>query len=412
VNAVARLDRYQRRHSWLGFPLAVIYKFFDDRGSYLSALITYYAFVSLFPLLLLFYSALGFFLEGHPEVQHDLEQSVLQNFPVIGPELSKNITSFQGSGVALAVGILGALYGGLGAMQAAQAGFNQIYGVPRNRQPNPIKSRLRSLGLLGLLGTGVLLSTAIAVIVATANGISAQFGPVTQVAGYVLSYLVNVALFSAAFQLLTSLDLRFRQVLAGGMVAAGLWLLVQTFGAKYIGHVLKHSNHLYGVFAVVLTALAWIYLQSVILMLSAEINVVLHRRLWPRSLLTPFTDDVILTAADRRAYEQYAKTQRFKGFETVTAEFEPPEVSAGGDGGHPGGQRSEAPPPGYHGTMDSTVPKPGEPTTPVVPDAPVSPAVPDPGTPADPEEPATVPAPEEPATPAVPEPRPEPDGDT
>lgn len=321
VSVVRRVDEYQRRHSWLGFPLAVIYKYFDDRGPYLAALVTYYAFVSLFPLLLLAYSILGFILAGHPGVRHQLEHSIASNFPVIGPQLSRNITGFGGSGAALAIGILGTLYGALGATQAAQAGFNQIYGVPRNEQPNPIKSRLRSLGLIVLLGSGVLLSTGIAVILSTANGISANLGDAVHVAGFGLSYVVNVALFTTAFRLLTARDLGIRQVLPGGMVSAALWMLVQGFGSSYISHSFKHSQHLYGIFGIVLVTLAWLYLQSVILMLSAEINVVLEYRLWPRSLLTPFTDKVHLTGADRRAYRQYAEVQQFKGFETVTAEF-------------------------------------------------------------------------------------------
>ncbi len=334
VSVVGRVDEYQRRHSRLGFPLAVIYKYFDDRGPYLAALITYYTFVSLFPLLLLLYSVLGFVLQGHPHLRGDLEQSVLKNFPVIGPQLSNSIHEFNGSGVALAIGILGTLYGGLGAMQAAQAGFNQVYGVPRNRQPNPIKSRVRSVGLLALLGSGILLSTVIAVILSTANGISANLGGALHVAGYVLNYAVNVALFSASFRLLTARELRVRQVLAGGIVAAALWMVIQAFGSSYISHQLKHSKHLYGVFGIVLVTLAWLYLQSVILILSAEINVVLEYRLWPRSLLTPFTDNVQLTGADRRAYQQYAEVQRFKGFETITTEFEPvaPRSSGKGDG--------------------------------------------------------------------------------
>src|SRR5207245_1054727 len=79
MSRVERFDSYQRRHTWLGLPLAVIYKFFDDRGSYLAALVTYYAFVSLFPLLLLFYSALGFFLQGDSALRRELEHSVLTN---------------------------------------------------------------------------------------------------------------------------------------------------------------------------------------------------------------------------------------------------------------------------------------------------------------------------------------------
>jgi membrane protein len=323
MNRIARLDRYQRRHGWLGLPLAVLYKFFDDRGPYLAALITYYAFVSLFPLLLLFFSALGFFLQGHPELQQDLRQAVLKDLPSIGSKL--HIQTFRGSGAALAVGIIGTLYGGLGATQAAQASFNQIYGVPRNEQPNPFKSRLRSLGLLALLGSGVLLSTVIAVVLSTANGLSRQLGPAVHVGGYILNYGVDFALFSAAFHLLTAVELRTRQVVRGGAIAAGFYMLVQIFGSSYVSH--KAHASLYGVFTVVLATLAWMYLQSFILVLAAELNVVHDRHLWPRSLLTPFTDKVQLTSADRRVYEMYAATQRFKGFERVTTEF-----SAGHDG--------------------------------------------------------------------------------
>ena len=97
-------------------------------------------------------------------------ETVRSRLPGIGQQLKPE--TFHGSGVALVIGILGTLYGALGAMQAAQASFNQIYGVPRNEQPNPIKSRIRSLGLLGLLGSGILLSTGIAAVLATANGLS------------------------------------------------------------------------------------------------------------------------------------------------------------------------------------------------------------------------------------------------
>ncbi|HST63561.1 MAG TPA: ribonuclease BN, partial [Mycobacteriales bacterium] len=58
----ARVDRFQRRHPAAGYPLAVAYKFFDDQGNFLTAMITYYAFLSVFPLLLLLISILGYAL--------------------------------------------------------------------------------------------------------------------------------------------------------------------------------------------------------------------------------------------------------------------------------------------------------------------------------------------------------------
>jgi uncharacterized BrkB/YihY/UPF0761 family membrane protein len=123
--------------------------------------------------------------------------------------------------------------------------------------------------------------------------------------------------------MLTALPLRTRQVLPGAAIAAGGWIGLQILGSSFISATLTRSNALYGVFAVVLATLAWFYLQSLIVMLSAEFNVVRQRRLWPRSLLTPFTDDVQLTPADRQAYAMYAATQRFKGFQTVTTDFAP-----------------------------------------------------------------------------------------
>jgi YihY family inner membrane protein len=321
VSADNRLDAFQRRHAWVGFPIAVVYKVVDDRAPYLAALVTYYAFVSLFPLLLVFLAATGFFLDGHPGVRDRLLTAALQDLPVVGDQLRHSIRGFHGSGAALAVGIVGALYGGLGAMQAAQTAFNAIYGVPRNSQPNPLRSRVRSLLLVALLGTGVLLTTGINALNSTSAAFAAELGTSVHLGAYALSLGINVALFTIAFQVLTARDLRVRHVLVGGLLAGGVWTLLQVFGPRYVAHEAGRGATLYGVFGVVLAAIAWLYLQSFAIMLAAEVNVVLHYRLWPRALLTPFTDDVSLTAADRRAYAMYARSQRFKGFERIRADF-------------------------------------------------------------------------------------------
>lgn len=304
----------------------MIYKFFDDRGTQLAAGIAYYAFVALFPLLLLFFSVSGFFLDGDPTLRTELEQSAVRDFPLIGTQLERNIHTFHGSGLGIVIGVIGTLYGGTGAMQAAQSAFNRIYGVPRNEQPNPLRSRLRSLALLAVLGLGVLLSTAIAAAISTANGLSRELDLPLHVLGYVVSFAIALVLLMATFQLLTARELGFRQVLRGGLFAAVWWELLQIAGSAFVAHEIKHANALYGTFALVLAAVGWIYVQALALMLAAELNAVVALRLWPRSLLTPFTDAVSLTEADRRAYGMYAQTERFKGFERIEARFgAPPE---------------------------------------------------------------------------------------
>lgn len=338
VSRVERLDAFQREHDWLGFPLAVAYKAFDDRAPYLAALVTYYAFVSLFPLILLFVSIAGFVLQSNPHLRQQVVGSAIGNLPGIGPVLRQQITGFRGSGAGVVAGVVGLLYGALGATQAAQAAFNQIYAVPRNEQPNPIKSRIRSLGLLLLLGTAVLVSSGINILVSTGNGLSAQLGSGLRAVGFVISLVINLGLFTGAFQLLTAKELRVRDVVTGGVIAGSAWQLLQTFGSQYVSHEVHHGGALYGVFGVVLATLAYVYLEALFLMFAAEINVVLQRRLWPRSLLTPFTDDVELTTADEEAYASYVRAQRFKGWQLVDVRFP--------GRGHPQPAASQPPRPG------------------------------------------------------------------
>src|SRR5690349_5931603 len=147
VTITEHLDRFQRKHPWAGFPLAVAYKYFDDFGTYLAALITYYGFVSLFPLLLLLSTILGFVLSGDQRLQQEVLDSALHQVPVIGQDLGRP-GRIGGGPVGLVVGVLGSLYGGLGVAQAFQFAMNSMWAVPRDQRPNPFKARGRSLVLL------------------------------------------------------------------------------------------------------------------------------------------------------------------------------------------------------------------------------------------------------------------------
>lgn len=115
-----------------------------------------------------------------------------------------------------------------------------------------------------------------------------------------------------------------RDVVPGAIAAAVIWQLLQSFGIIYVRHVVKHASATNAVFAFVLGLLAFLYITATAVLLCAEINVVRVSHLHPRSLLTPFTDNVTLTAGDRRAYSRQAKAQRSKGFEHVDVNFDPP----------------------------------------------------------------------------------------
>jgi membrane protein len=318
MGLAGHLDTFQQRHPTASFPLAVVYKYTDDSGAYLAALIAYYGFVSLFPLLLLLSTVLSFVLVGHPGLQHDVLNSALQQFPVVGGQLSdpKHI----GGGVTgLVVGIIGSLYGGLGVAQAAQYAMNTAWRVPRNNRPNPFKARGRSLLLLATAGLTIIGTTVLSTLSGSGAG---SLGPVVRILVLVASVSLNVVVFVFAFRIATARNLSINDVAPGALIAAVVWQLLQSFGVVYVGHVVKNANATNGVFAFVLGLIAFLYLTAVAVVFCVEINVVRVDRLHPRSLLTPFTDNVALTAGDRRAYTDQAAAQRMKGFEDVDVQFD------------------------------------------------------------------------------------------
>jgi membrane protein len=328
VAIAERLDRFQRKHRGAGFPLAVAYKYFDDFGAFLAALLTYYGFVSLFPLLLLLSTALGFILSGDHRLQQEVLTSALHQFPVIGGDLARP-KRLGGGTVGLIVGILGSLYGGLGVAQAFQYAMNTVWGVPRNNRPNPFKARGRSLLLLATAAVAVMSTTVLSIL---AGGGAGALGAATRFLALAASVVISAAVSVFAFRFAAARRLSVRDVAPGAIGTAVIWQLLQSFGVIYVRHVVKHATATNAVFAIVLGLLAFLYITATAVLLCAEINVVRVNRMHPRSLLTPFTDNVTLTTGDRRAYSRQAKAQRSKGFEHVDVNFDPPSPESGQDG--------------------------------------------------------------------------------
>lgn len=324
-----RLDRLQRRRPVLGFPIAVVYKFVDDQGGYLAALITYYAFVSLFPALLLFSTVLGIVLAGSPELQQQILNSALGQIPVIGDELGRP-ERIGGGTVGLVVGVLGSLYGGLGVAVALQNAMNTAWTVPKNLRPDPIRARVRGLGLLSTVGLAVLAITALNVLSA-----AGYFGPESGLVVFVVGTSFYVGVFVVAFRLATARPVSIPEVLPGAVVAGLIWQLLQTFGSVYVKYVVSNATVTNGVFAVVLGLLAFLYVTSVSIVMCVEINVVRVDRLFPRALLAPFTDDVELTEGDKLTYTGQAEAQRSKPFEDIDVTFVDPPRSQSESGSEP-----------------------------------------------------------------------------
>ena len=308
------LDRLQQRSPAAGFAIAVIYKYIDDQAGYLAALLAYYAFISLFPMLLLLTTVLGVVLAGRPEWRTQIYDSALAQFPLIGDQLSEP-SQLSGGTAGVVIGIVVALYGGLNVGQALQNAMETVWAVPKNLRPDPLRSRLRSLALLLVLGTAVVATTLLV-------GLGRFLGALGTVAVVVAALALNTGVCVVAFRVTTTRALTVREVLPGAVAAAVIWQLLQWFGTSYVQHVVASASVTNSVFAVVLGLIAFLYLVSTVLLICAEVNVVHVDKLHPRALLTPFTDDVHLTEADRKMYEGQAKAQQAKGFQHVEVTFD------------------------------------------------------------------------------------------
>ncbi|MGN6414432.1 YihY/virulence factor BrkB family protein [Flexivirga sp.] len=317
--AHSAVDRAQRRFAPLGYPIAVVYKFFDDMGNYLAALLAFYAFVSLFPLLILATTILGVVLNGDPGLQQELIKSALNEFPIISDQISKP-NALSGSWVSITVSTLVALYGALGSAQAFQYIANSVWQVPRNSRPNPFAARGKSVGLIGLLGTSLLATIGLTQVVPRLvhlEGLASL--------GVKLGTLaIDVLALMVAYHVATGRSLRWREMWPGAVFAAIMWQVLQRFGNLYVEHVVQRNASMNGTLAVVLGLMLFLFVAGIIVVLSMEINAVWVLRLWPRALLTPFTDNVQLTDADVRAYSGLAHTTRLKGFQRIDVGFDTP----------------------------------------------------------------------------------------
>jgi membrane protein len=303
---LARLDRYQQRHRWLGFPIAVGKKFGEDQAANLAALISYYAFFSFFPLLLVLVTTLGFVVAGSERVEDQVLGTVFAQFPGLGHTIAPSVQHLTGNGFGLAVGLVLALWAGLSVGNAAQDGFNTVWQVPIVDRPGLARRTVRSAGLLAVLGGNIVSTTVISALSSGAGSLGFGLGAGARLALLAGSLVINVVLFTVSFRLLTVRDVSTRAVLPGAVLAAVGWQILQWVGGYFITSRLQTASAAYGTFAIVIGLLTWFFLLGQLVLLAAELNVVRARKLWPRGLVDPPVTD-----ADRRVFQGHAAIQRF-----------------------------------------------------------------------------------------------------
>ena len=299
---LATIDNFQQRHTFAAFPYALIKKYGDDDGGYQAALITYYGFLSLFPLLIVSLSIVDLTTRHNSVLRDRLLHSINDYLPIVGNQIQASVHGSGKSGIALIIGLLITLWGSKGIADAIQHAMNHIWQVPRPKRASFPKGPIKSLilvigGGFGLVGAALLSG------IATTVGHSIAF----KIISIIISAAVLFVVFLLIFHVSVSGRRTFRDVFAGAIVAAIGFQILQTVGGYLITHQLKNLNGAYGQFGLVLAILFWLYLQAQVLMYAAEVNTVCVLKLWPRSL----TNDP-MTSADHEALRLYALKETYQ----------------------------------------------------------------------------------------------------
>jgi YihY family inner membrane protein len=315
VNPVERLlrkaDGTQQKYHPSAFVFGVIKKYGDDNGGVLVANLAHSAFVSFFPLLLVLITVLGLVAAGNPAFREDAVDAVASQVPLIGHDLTGNVHLLRKSSViGLVIGLATLVWGATRLAQAGLFTMEQVWNLPGPARPGFLPRLGLALLFLVLLGAVVLATTLLAGL-STYGHHALSF----VIFAEAVQATVNAGMYFVGFRILTPRGVPSRD-LAPGAVAAGIcWTALQVAGAFLIHHFL-HSDSVYGIFATVLGLVAWLYLAAEITVYCAEINVVLARRLWPRSIIQP-----PLTEADRASLALQALGNQRRGEQQVVVTF-------------------------------------------------------------------------------------------
>jgi YihY family inner membrane protein len=315
--AIRAVDGTQRRFTPTAFIFGVIKKFGDDNGGVLVANLAYSAFIALFPLLLVLITILGLVASVDPTVKTDVLNAVAGQVPVIGNDLIKVHQLQRASMIGLIIGLIILIWGATGLAQAGLFTMAQVWNLPGPARPGYVPRLGRAVLFLALLGGGVIVTTGLASLTTyLPDGL--PFKILIEVATAAFSF----GMYLGAFRALTPKGVPTGKLIPGAVNGGILYTVLQVLGAWVVHHYL-HSDSVYGYFATVLGLIAWVYLAVEITVYSAEINVVLTRRLWPRAIVQP-----PLTEADRASMALQALQNQRRPEQQILVTFDDREPDA------------------------------------------------------------------------------------
>ena len=295
---IAWADRLQRNHGVLGFPYAVVKKYGDDDGGRQAALITYYGFLSIFPLLLLGVAVLSRVLADHPDLRQRLINEIVPR--ALKSTVEHSLATLPALTIPFIAGLIGLLLSGTGVVFSAYQTLNHVAAVRYRLRAGFFSRYVRVLVVLATLLAGALATGALTVVATALPG-----QPGLQRAAAVLgSALVVFAVLLLGAKLLLARPAPVRALWPGAIMGAAAVTVVLNAGAPLLARLVAKAGPVYGSFATVAGMFALLYLVGQALVYAAEVAAVRYARLWPRAL-----DPNRPTTADARALTLLAREQ-------------------------------------------------------------------------------------------------------
>ncbi|WP_431915553.1 YihY/virulence factor BrkB family protein [Nonomuraea jabiensis] len=258
-----KVTRWRERRPALDHMIRAVRRYEHQSGDTLAGAVTYYAFLSFFPLVALSYAVLGFVVATSEATRDALEKAIIERLPGIATQLNLDAiaTARQTAGV---IGLLGLLYAGLGALDALRGALREM-SMTTAPPLNFLVGKLRDLASIVLIGVTMIASVLVAGFATTATDKVMQFvfGSESalstwglRLAGVAASVGADWLLFVILLGWVDRPTRPFRLIARGALLGAIGFGVLKQAATLLLGQTL--SNPVYGTFAVIVGLLVWI----------------------------------------------------------------------------------------------------------------------------------------------------------
>jgi membrane protein len=268
-----RVMAVRRQHAIADVAVETLDGFRRHQSGRNAAVLAYWGFLSVFPLLLVATTILGFVLEGDEQLRKDIVDSALSQIPVVGSTIEANAGALHGSTWALVIGLVTALWASLRAFLGVQSAFDDVWDVDIDHRANAAVARLRAL--IGLLAIGL---AQIGTVVLSAIAGAADIPAISKVLIVVGALAINIAVVVTMYRYLTSARVTWAMVWPGAMFAGVVFTGLQLFGTVFVSRMIADAGEIYGTFASMLALMSWFSLHALVSLYGLELNAALVRR--------------------------------------------------------------------------------------------------------------------------------------